>query len=151
MIGRQRNTWGKAMGDIGLMKNDSVTQRVRLLVAEGLRRKGYSATDDPKAPVAAAVSVDEFWGWGTPGFFALAFEAKIQCTISVTSAAGVQKAIIKGYGINHGQFAKDANWQEAFDPAFEDFMSPSVRSGTASSQARAAAAGQRGESGSRGE
>ena len=22
----------------------------------------------------------------------------------------------------HGQFAKDANWQQAFDPAFEDFI-----------------------------
>ena len=29
---------------------------------------------------------------------------------------------MKGYGINHGQVAKDANWQEAFDPAFEDFI-----------------------------
>ena len=122
MIGRQRNTFGKAMGDIGLMQNDSVTKRVRLLVAEGLRRKGYGVTDDPQAPVAAAVSVDEFWGWGTPGFWALTFEAKIQCTISITNATGVQKVIVKGYGINHGQVAKDVNWQEAFDPAFEDFM-----------------------------
>jgi hypothetical protein len=122
MIGRQRNTFGKAMGDIGLKENDSVTKRVRLLVEEGLRRKGYGVTDEPKAPVAAAVSVDEFWGWGTPGFWALTFEAKIQCTISVTNTADVQNAIVKGYGINHGQVAKDVNWQEAFDPAFEDFM-----------------------------
>jgi uncharacterized lipoprotein YajG len=122
MIGRQRNTWGKAMGDIGLKDNDSVTKRVRLLVEEGLRRKGYGISVDPKAPVAAAVTVDEFWGWGTPGFWALTFEAKIQCTISVISAGGAQKSIVKGYGINHGQVAKDVNWQEAFDPAFEDFI-----------------------------
>jgi hypothetical protein len=122
MIGRQRNTWGKAMGDIGLKDNDSVTKRVRLLVEEGLRRKGYGVTDDPKTPVVAAVSVDEFWGWGTPGFWTLTFEAKIQCTISVTNASGVQNEIVKGYGINHGQVAKDGNWQEAFDPAFEDFI-----------------------------
>jgi hypothetical protein len=122
MIGRQRNTWGKAMGDIGLQDNDSVTKRVRLLVEEGLRRKGYGVTDDPKAPTTAAVSVDEFWGWGTPGFWVLTFEAKIQCTISVSNASGVQNEIVNGYGINHGQVAKDGNWQEAFDPAFEDFM-----------------------------
>jgi hypothetical protein len=123
MIGRQRNTFGKAMGDIGLKDNDSVTRRVRLLVEEGLHRKGYGVTDNPTAAVSAAVSVDEFWGWGTPGFWTLTFEAKIQCTISVTNAAGVQNAIVKGYGINYGQVAKDVNWQEAFDPAFEDFMS----------------------------
>jgi hypothetical protein len=52
----------------------------------------------------------------------LTFEAKIQCTISVSNASGVQNEIVNGYGINHGQVAKDGNWQEAFDPAFEDFM-----------------------------
>lgn len=122
MIGRQRNTWGKAMGDIGLPENDSVTKRARLLVAEGLKRKGYDVTDDQAAPTKVGVSVDEFWAWGTPGFWALTFEAKLQCTLSVTTAAGSQTAIIKGYGINHGQVAKDANWQQAYDPAFEDFM-----------------------------
>jgi hypothetical protein len=123
MIGRQRNGFGKAMGDIGLAENDSVTKRARLLVGEGLRRKGYELTDDPKAPTAVGVSIDEFWAWGTPGFWTLTFEAKLQCTISVTTAAGVQTAIVKGYGINYGQVAKDVNWQEAYDPAFEDFMS----------------------------
>lgn len=122
MIGRQRNTFGKAMGDIGLAADDSVTKRTRLLVAEGLKRKGYEVTDDAAAPTKVGVSVDEFWAWGTPGFWALTFEAKLQCTLSVTTAAGSQTAIIKGYGINHGQVAKDANWQQAYDPAFEDFM-----------------------------
>ena len=122
MIGRQRNTFGKAMGDIGLAENDSVTKRARLLVGEGLRRKGYEVTDDPKAPTTVGVSIDEFWAWGTPGFWALTFEAKLQCTISVTNAAGAQTAIVRGHGINHGQVAKDVNWQEAYDPAFEDFM-----------------------------
>ena len=122
MIGRQRNTFGKAMGDIGLAENDSVTKRTRLLVSEGLRRKGFDVTDDPTSPITLGVSIDEFWAWGTPGFWALTFEAKLQCTISVTGPAGVRTAIVKGYGLNHGQVAKDVNWQEAFDPAFEDFM-----------------------------
>lgn len=122
MIGRQRNTFGKAMGDIGLAENDSVTKRAKLLVAEGLRRKGFEVTDDPKTPTTVGVSVDEFWAWGTPGFWALTFEAKLQCAILVTTASGAQTAIVKGYGINHGQVAKDVNWQEAYDPAFEDFM-----------------------------
>jgi hypothetical protein len=122
MIGRQRNTFGKAMGDIGLAENDSVTKRTRLLGSEGLRRRGYDVIDDPTSPTTVRVSIDEFWAWGTPGFWALTFEAKLQCTISVTGPAGVRTAIVKGYGINHGQVAKDVNWQEAYDPAFEDFM-----------------------------
>jgi hypothetical protein len=30
--------------------------------------------------------------------------------------------VVKGYGLNHGQVAKNGNWQEAYDPAFEDFI-----------------------------
>jgi hypothetical protein len=122
MIGRQRNGFGHAMGDIGLAADDSVTKRARLLVEQGLMRKGYEISSDPNAPYTVAVSVKEFWAWMTPGFIALTFEAKLSCSIAVTDASGVHTAIVKGYGLNHGQFAKDVNWQEAYDPAFEDFI-----------------------------
>ena len=122
MIGRQRNGFGHAMGDISLAADDSVTKRVRLLVEQGLMRKGYEISADPNVPYSVTVSVKEFWAWTTPGFLALTFEAKLSCLISVTDSRGVLAMIVKGYGINHGQVAKDGNWQEAFDPAFEDFI-----------------------------
>lgn len=123
MIGRQRNGFGKAMGDMALPADDSVTKRTRLLVEQGLMRKGYQISSDPDAPYTVTISVKEFWAWMTPGFFALTFEAKLSCSIAVTDTNGVHTAIVKGYGLNHGQFAKDVNWQEAYDPAFEDFIS----------------------------
>ena len=58
----------------------------------------------------------------TPGFVALTFEAKLSCSVAVTDANGTHTALVKGYGLNHGQFAKDVNWQEAYDPAFEEFI-----------------------------
>jgi hypothetical protein len=123
MIGRQRNTFGKAMGDIALPAGESVTQRTRLLVEQGLMRKGYEISQDPGAAKSVTVSVKEFWAWMTPGFIALTFEAKLSCSISVTDADGVHRTTVRGYGLNHGQVAKDGNWQEAYDPAFEDFIS----------------------------
>jgi uncharacterized lipoprotein YajG len=122
MIGRQRNGFGKAMGDMALPADDSVTKRTRLLVEQGLMRKGYEISSDPNAPYTVTVSVKEFWAWMTPGFLALTFEAKLSCLISVTEARRVRTTIVKGYGLNHGQVAKDVNWQEAYDPAFEDFI-----------------------------
>src|SRR5882724_8551035 len=122
MIGRQRNTWGRAMGDIALPAGDTVTKRMRLLVEQGLMRKGYEISGDPGASRSLTISVTEFWAWTTPGFWALTFEAKLSCSIVETDASGVHTAIVKGYGLNHGQFAKDANWQQAYEPAFEDFI-----------------------------
>lgn len=123
MIGRQRNTFGKAMGDVSLPAGESVTHKVRSLVEQALIQSGYRITEDPKTPESIAVSIRNFWGWMTPGFFALTFEAKINCAITASGPGGVQTIAVKGYGINHGQFAKDENWVEAFDPAFKDFVS----------------------------
>jgi len=123
MIGRQRNSFGKAMGDVSLPTDDSVRRKVRSLIADGLIQSGYRITTDPRVAQTISVSIRNFWGWMTPGFFALTFEAKIDCAITASGPAGVHTIIVKGYGINHGQFAKDANWIEAFDPAFEDFTS----------------------------
>jgi len=122
MIGRQRNTYGHGMGDVALPHGDSVTKRMRSYVEQGLARAGYAVTADPTVPNKATVSVREFWSWMTPGFAALTFEAKISCQISVHNSSGDHVVTASGYGKNHGQFAKDANWQEAWQPAVEDFV-----------------------------
>jgi uncharacterized lipoprotein YajG len=125
MIGRQRNTYGKAMGDIALTKGDSVTQRAQSLVETALKQRGYQITNDSSAPVTAAVSVDEFWAWFSPGAWSVSFEAKVTCTLTLTKANSPTTVTIKGYGLNRGQVARDANWQKVFDIAFADFLAKS--------------------------
>lgn len=122
MIGRQRNTFGKAMGDISLAKGDSVSQRAQILVETALKQRGYQITTDASAPVTASVSVDEFWAWFTPGMWAVSFEARVACTITLKKAGSPTVVTIKGQGVNKGQVASDANWQSAFDNAFADFL-----------------------------
>ncbi|MGA2399705.1 MAG: YajG family lipoprotein [Steroidobacteraceae bacterium] len=122
MVGRQRNGFGHAMGDVSLAANESVTKQVRSLIEQGLKGKGFQLTKDPAAPNVMTVSTQEFWSWMTPGLVALTFEAKIRCTITVTNATGSHTLVVKGYGLNHGQFAKDVNFVEAFDPAYADFL-----------------------------
>lgn len=122
MIGRQRGGFGKAMGDIALSGNDTVTQRVRLLVTEGLKRGGYEVTADPTGATPITVSVDKFWAWMTPGMWALTFESRISTRITMKTAAGNNSFVVLGNGLNHGQVAKDGNWVEAFEPAFQDYL-----------------------------
>lgn len=126
MIGRQRNGFGRAMGDIALANGETVTHRVRLLVEEGLRRRGYVISQDPNAPTSASVSIDQFWAWMAPGMFALTFEAKVGTQVVLKDRTGVTKVYAYGHGLNHGQVVKDGNWQEAFAPAFDQYLASLV-------------------------
>jgi hypothetical protein len=122
MIGRQRNGFGAAMGDIALPAGDSVMQRTKLLVEEALKHRGYNISSDPAAANSAAVTINEFWAWFSPGMFYISFEARVNCTVTLKNAGGSTQINIQGYGLNHGQVASDANWQVAYDRAFKDFL-----------------------------
>jgi hypothetical protein len=121
MIGRQRNTYGKAMGDVALPAGDSVTNLARLLVEQGLQQRGYRIVRSGSTPITAKVAVDQFWGWSTPGMFSIAFEAQLQCTLTLQKGEQTKTVTVLGYGKNNAQVAKDANWQLAYDRAFKDF------------------------------
>ena len=123
MIGRQRNTYGVAMGDIALPADDSVIKRVKLLIEEGFQHRGYQITSDSSILNSASISIDEFWAWFTPGFWSVSFEAKVCCAITLKKPDSSVKLLVNGYGINRGQVASDANWQSAYDLAFRDFLS----------------------------
>ncbi|MFA6960449.1 MAG: hypothetical protein WC205_06850 [Opitutaceae bacterium] len=122
MIGRQRNTYGRAMGDVALPANDSVTKIAKGLLEQSLKRRGYALSTDPKTPNSASVSIDEFWAWFTPGFASIAFEARVYCTVTIKRSDVETKIVIKGYGINRGQVASNANWELAYTRAFDDFL-----------------------------
>ena len=123
MIGRQRGGFGNAMGDIALPADGSVVERTRRLLEEGFRWRGYSIASDSSAPNSASVTIDQFWAWFTPGFFMISFEARVYCTIKLTKSDVSSTIVVKGYGINKGQIASNANWQLAYERAFRDFLS----------------------------
>jgi hypothetical protein len=121
-IGRQRNTYGHAMGDIALPDGGTVQGKVAELLGEGLKRRGFVLIDPAKADSVVTAGIQQFWSWGTPGFVVLTFEAHLSCTVTVTRGSKQSTFVVKGYGKNHGQIAKDGNWQEAWDIAFTDFL-----------------------------
>lgn len=122
MIGRQRNGYGHAMGDIGLPEGQSVTKTMRKLVEEGLWRSGYQVVTTPDGAMPVTVSVDKFWAWMSPGMWALTFETRIFAKVTVTKAGVPVSFVVTGESTNHGQSARDANWIESIEPAFEAFI-----------------------------
>jgi uncharacterized lipoprotein YajG len=121
-IGRQRNGFGHAMGDIVLPDGKTVKTKIVEIMGEGLRQRGYAVVAAGPALATVSVDVQDFWTWTTPGFFALSFEARIGCKVTVTGNGRTATFQVRGYALNHGQVAKDKNWQEAYEEAFADFL-----------------------------
>jgi hypothetical protein len=122
MIGRQRNGFGKAMGDIALPDGQSVPQQVRGLVEFALKARGYNISSNASAATKLNVSIDQFWAWFTPGMFSVTFEARVYCALTLTKDGKTTQLMVQGYGKNPGQVASDANWREAYDRAYKDFL-----------------------------
>jgi hypothetical protein len=121
-IGRQRNTYGHAMGDIVLPDGQTVGTKIVEIMTVGLKRRGYSVVATAPTQGTVAVEIQDFWSWMTPGFVALSFEARLGCKVSIESVGRKATFEVRGYALNHGQIAKDKNWQEAFEEAFADFL-----------------------------
>jgi hypothetical protein len=77
-IGRKRDTWGKAMGDILLEEGQTVEHLVRDTVAAGLRQAGYTLSETAdNGAISVDVAILKFWSWFQPGFWALTLHANI--------------------------------------------------------------------------
>ena len=122
LIGRQRNGYGKAMGDVALPKSETVQTEMKATLKEGLESRGYTVSDNPNAPIKLNVDIEKFWAWFSPGMFAVSFEAELACKINYADAKGNQTFNVKGYGLNKGQVASDANWALAYQRALDDLL-----------------------------
>lgn len=122
LIGRQRNGYGMAMGDVALLEGNTVEDEVRRLLKSGLESRGYTIVDDKSADNHVSVDIDKFWAWFTPGMWAVSFESQLQCNLEFDSESKKQTFEVEGYGINKGQVASDANWKLAYERAYADFL-----------------------------
>jgi len=120
-IGRQRNTYGMAMGDITLA-GGTVPDKMRELVAEAFARRGYSTSSGRSGGNSVDLTIHEFWAWCSPGMFSLPFEARIAGKFTVRRGGRSSTFTVQGHGLNQGQMASDQNWQRAYEEAFNDFL-----------------------------
>jgi hypothetical protein len=122
LIGRQRNGYGGAMGDVALPEGVTVQDKVLQLLTVGLSSRGYQIVDDKNAVNQITVDVEKFWAWFSPGMWSVSFESNLQCKIDFARSSEIVTIDVTGYGINKGQVASDANWKLAYQRAYLDFL-----------------------------
>ncbi len=120
LIGRQRNGYGGAMGDVSLIDGVSVQSQMQELLTSGLNKRGYSVvkTADKKL----TVDIEKFWAWMVPGFISIGFESQLQTKLTLNENGVTKTSSAAGNGNNEGQVASNANWALTYKRAYNAFL-----------------------------
>jgi len=125
-IARKRNTFGKAMGDILLEERQTVQQVIYEATKNSLSSIGYAVVDKqeqakPEA-IVLDISIDKFWAWMTPGFWAISLESEITTTNNIAVPKKEKPIVVMATARNSCQAATDGNWRKAFKMVIDDFI-----------------------------
>lgn len=123
-IGRKRNGYGMAMGDLVLEEGDTVTSLVRAELEAALTQAGYRvvAEQDARAQADALiidVEVKEFWTWLQPGFWSLKLHAKILTDLSISNQSQPVVTSVRTY--ESRSFATDDAWMSVIQKALNEY------------------------------
>lgn len=121
-IGRKRNTYGKAMGDVLLDDGQTVTQVMRENLIAAFTEAGYKVETDPMAdsvPMVIDVDVKKFWAWFQPGFWAITLNADIVADIKLVGNATAKPITV--HTQDKRQMATDGAWMEIVENGLKDF------------------------------
>lgn len=116
-VGRKRNSYGQALGDVMLEEGQTVEGLMRLHIAAAFQQGGVRVIEEsaasPETP-RVDVTIDKFWAWFQPGFWAIKLRAKVETGLSVNGGAPVIVAV----EIDHaGQAATDGFWRQTLHTA----------------------------------
>ncbi|ANJ66307.1 hypothetical protein A9404_01965 [Halothiobacillus diazotrophicus] len=123
-IGRKRNSFGKAMGDILLEPGQTVESVVRLNATEALEAAGYqvkeaTAPSSTTAPILLDIHIKKFWSWFRPGFWAVTLSTNIATDIDVSTKDKPETISIHAEDANMA--ATDGAWVAVMKKALAEY------------------------------
>lgn len=125
-IGRKRNGFGKALGDILLPEGESVEKLAAASIRQAFIDKGYRIVDDRQQIKADTyivnADVNKFWSWMNPGFWAITLSTEIATGLVIDSATGTQKVAISVKASDHFQTGVESNWAEVMNKAIKSYI-----------------------------
>ncbi|MCG8429879.1 MAG: hypothetical protein MJA29_01725 [Candidatus Omnitrophica bacterium] len=126
-IGRKRNAYGRAMGDILLPEDKDVSSQVYAMLRNALFSLGYDVTDSSvdarEDAVSMDVIIDKYWGWFTPGFWVVSVSAEMATALTVNLPEREEVAFtIEAADVNRCSAATSANWKKTFNRATTQYI-----------------------------
>lgn len=127
-VGRKRNSYGKALGDILLDENQSVETVIKNALEKAFISAGYNVIEDKKSidsnTITVNVSIEKFWAYMTPGFWTITLTSDISTDLTLTSikinGPNVEKVSVKSEG--NYQAATESNWKKIIDQSLSQYV-----------------------------
>ncbi|WP_333680175.1 hypothetical protein [Dyella sp.] len=121
-VGRKRNTYGKALGDVLLQPGQTVEGTVRENLVAAFEQAGYRVKEESGAgpsPLVVDVHIKQFWSWFTPGVFAVTLSNNI-ATDLVFNGTGAP-VTVSTHVENYYAIATDGDWIETVDKGLDAY------------------------------
>lgn len=124
-IARKRNGFGQAMGDILLEEGQTVETVIANTIKRAFSESGYNVVVNkeditPETTIVKA-TIQKFWAYMTPGFWALTLSSDISTNIEIASNGNVKKTI-SVHSDGKYQIATEANWMEVIDLSIQKYI-----------------------------
>jgi uncharacterized lipoprotein YajG len=123
-IGRKRNGYGKALGDVFLDETNSVQKLVNNTLTNILNKYGYKIIDlnsnYPQDTIFIDVQINKFWSWIDIGFWSIGIEAEIDTNVTIVYNENKSK-IISARTSNRVMVATDSAWKETIDIVLQSY------------------------------
>jgi uncharacterized lipoprotein YajG len=118
LVGRQRNGYGMAMGDVAV-SNTTVPGLTKDLLTKGFQSVGYTVTEDKgAATILVDCDIQQFWSWIDMGFWQVAIESNIKVDLKLRAKTNTKVIAFKvqgagrdstSFAITHNMFVTSYN------------------------------------------
>lgn len=124
-VGRKRNGYGMALGDILLNENQSVSSVIKDSLKEALTDKGYRVIEakeqiTPQTYIAD-VKIIKFWSWMNMGFWALTLSCEIETNVDIKQEGNPQTYNLHVKAADSFQTGMESNYIEVMQKALKEY------------------------------
>lgn len=125
-IGRKRNTFGAALGDVLLENGQTVQGLVRDNLTAALQQAGYQVKAEDAAgpsPLVMDVHIRQFWAWLQPGW-AIKLHGNVATELTLS---GTESPVVVNVNIEEShQLVTDSDWMEIVGKALDAYRAQVV-------------------------
>lgn len=124
-LGRKRNTFGQALGDIVLKEGQTVETLTAASIRQAFAAKGYrvlESKDKADATYVVDANIGKFWSWMNPGFSAITLSTEIQTDLTIKSANAANKQSVAVSASGSYQTGMEENWLEVINKALHEYV-----------------------------